>query len=666
MKRIIVAAIMIMIVSLNVIKAQGVCFGIKAGANLENITGLVAAGNPPGSITNENTKLTFGFHAGIFSDIMLSDHWSLVPEVLWTTAGAQESVTRIINGNTYTAVGPFSLNYLKIPVFLEYKFNSGIYLEGGPYVAILVAKNLTRPVIDDNGNAQTEVVGADTTTNQVDVGVGLGVGYRFCNGLGFNLRYDLGLTAVEKQSASGENSGIIYTTPAYGRNGVLQLSVSYLFACNRCNKPAKAVAEVEPIPAPAPPPPPAPVPEKQVEFTVNAPSALPGQHTVIENLPLRDYVFFDAGSSNIPPRYIQMSSDQAANFKEEQLQDCQKDPGTQATRQMTVYHNVLNIVGDRMRRHPNATIKLVGSSAGNGADAGKANANAVKTYLVDNFGINSTRITVEGKNEPMIQSEQPYNTKDLSLTKVEDNRVDIVSTSTDLMMEVKGNSALCLKPVDVTTMDGSSQDDAPVIVNVGGATEFLDSWSVDVKDANGNTKHFGPYTSEKENISGSAILDGSAGGTYTIVLNGTTKSGKPVTMETNFPLTRKDEPNVTEQRYSILFEFDKSTTVANYENFLKNNVAPIIPDNAKVIISGHTDIVGDEAYNMTLSNDRANEAKAILEKATTKAGKNITYQTIPCGVGSPVFENTLPEERFYNRSVVIDIVPSDLISIGAR
>jgi hypothetical protein len=47
---------------------------------------------------------------------------------------------------------------------------------------------------------------------------------------------------------------------------------------------------------------------------------------------------------------------------------------------MTVYYNVLNILGDRMQKNPSATITLVGSS-NNGNSDGLTMAESVKTYL---------------------------------------------------------------------------------------------------------------------------------------------------------------------------------------------------------------------------------------------------------------------------------------------
>jgi hypothetical protein len=53
---------------------------------------------------------------------------------------------------------------------------------------------------------------------------------------------------------------------------------------------------------------------------------------------------------------------------------------------MTVYYNILNILGDRMQKNPNATITLVGSSEQGPADG--LMSESIKTYLVDVFAIN--------------------------------------------------------------------------------------------------------------------------------------------------------------------------------------------------------------------------------------------------------------------------------------
>ena len=55
-------------------------------------------------------------------------------------------------------------------------------------------------------------------------------------------------------------------------------------------------------------------------------------------------------------------------------------------RQMLVYYNILNILGDRMVKNPNTTVTLVGSS-NNGRQEGLVMAQNIKNYLVTVFEI---------------------------------------------------------------------------------------------------------------------------------------------------------------------------------------------------------------------------------------------------------------------------------------
>jgi hypothetical protein len=89
---------------------------------------------------------------------------------------------------------------------------------------------------------------------------------------------------------------------------------------------------------------------------------------------------------------------------------------------MTVYYNVLNILGDRMQKNPSATISLVGSSENGPAD-GLAMAESVKTYLVTVFAIDGSRIATKGQNKPNIPSLQAGGTLELELLNEGDRRV---------------------------------------------------------------------------------------------------------------------------------------------------------------------------------------------------------------------------------------------------
>ena len=141
-----------------------------------------------------------------------------------------------------------------------------------------------------------------------------------------------------------------------------------------------------------------------------------------------------------------LTNSQASGFKESQLQQEQTTnmPGRSAG-QLYVYHNVLNIVGDRMRSNPGSTISLNGASV-SGPREGKALAESVKQYLVVVFGIDGSRIAVQGSFKPHPPSEKIGGTKDLALLGAENRRVDIESNSPELLLEVGGGM---MKPVQI-------------------------------------------------------------------------------------------------------------------------------------------------------------------------------------------------------------------------
>ncbi len=433
----------------------------------------------------------------------------------------------------------------------------------------------------------------------------------------------------------------------------VRAGVALKFGTSRKPIPAKPIEEpVTTIPV---------VQEKDVQFSVRAPKVVPLSRQVKETFPLINSVFFNQESTDIPARYIQLNDDQAASFKEAQLQEGQPDNlnNGRSARQLAVYHNILNIMGDRMRSNPQSTIALIGASDKNPAE-GKIMAGNIKQYLVTVFGIDGSRISIEGTDKPAISSEQPGADKELALLREEDRRVDIVSTSPELLMQVGGSSSAFLKPVEINSTEADPLD-SYVLFNTDGATESMKSWSVDVTDEQGNVQHYGPYTQDQASVSGKTILGNSQQGNYKIEMTGQTNNGEVIKKESSVSLMKMDDPKQQGLRYSILFNFDKSKSIASYEKFLTDIVTPLIPENGTVIIHGHTDIIGDETYNHTLSQERATGAQQIIEQALEKAGtKDVTFESYGFGkdTGTAPFENTLPEERFYNRTVIIDIIPA--------
>jgi outer membrane protein OmpA-like peptidoglycan-associated protein len=97
-----------------------------------------------------------------------------------------------------------------------------------------------------------------------------------------------------------------------------------------------------------------------------------------------------------------------------------------------------------------------------------------------------------------------------------------------------------------------------------------------------------------------------------------------------------------------------------YHKYLTEVVTPKIPKNGTVDIHGHTDAIGSDNYNQELSMARANDVKSIMQEGLRKAGRNdVKFNVSGSGedLKTAPFDNKFPEERFYNRTVIIDIVP---------
>jgi len=618
-------------------------FGAAEAVNLNFYGGTTQVLNP--SFTTPSA-----FHKGFGLGLYLAPFVEYRPDSVWGVIlqaayddrrGSFNDVPCPCGQNSSLAA---TASYLSIEPSLRFApWSNALYFFGGPRIGFSWAPTKGDEktfVYTQAGNYANKGQFSDMkgTVFSGQIGVGYDIPLKSPNA-----RHQIDISPfLSFQPFMGENPRSVETWGV----STLRLGASIKFGSG------KEIARAEVMPAPA-------VVEREVDFSVRAPKAVPLKRRVRESFPILNCVFFEEGSSEIPSRYVVMTKDQAANFQESQLQDVRPLNMTgRSLRQMTVYYNILNIIGIRMRRSPAVVINLTGAS-GLGPNLAKERAEAIKRYLVDVFGIDGSRITTEGRDKPRTPSEVPGATKELTLLRAEDRRVDIDSDSPEMTIEVGGGPHYMLKPVQIVA-EVEDPLDSHLLINVVGAKDVFSSWSLEITDEQGKVQRFGPSTQDHENISGNTILGDRAQGDYTIVLLGQTKSGKFVKKQTTVHLIRRDEPVKEAVRFSILFEFDQSKTIASYEKFLTDVVTPLIPDTSLVIIHGHTDIVGTEEYNDSLSSRRVEDARAIIEGAIAKSGKHgITFQTFGFGENLQYapFDNNFPEERFYNITVIIDIVP---------
>lgn len=529
------------------------------------------------------------------------------------------------------------ISYVSVEPSVRLGFNSSnLYFFAGPRLAFGLENEYAYTQLrQPNSNGNLSAMHKTILSGQIGAG------------------YDIPVSSATSSTAVSLSPFVSYH-PYFGQEPrtIESLSISTVRAgvalkFGKRHKPAKAVISDAAAIA---------VPVHEVTFAVRAPKAVPVKRQVSETLPLLNSVFFDEGSTEIPARYVLLTKDQASGFKENALQKEQSTSMTgRSAGQLNMYHNVLNVLGDRMRSNPGAVITLSGASA-KGPEDGRALAESVKQYLVLDFGISGSRITTQGRDKPQPPSEQRGGTKDLELLRAEDRRVDIESASPELLLEVGGGM---MKPVQYNATQVDPLD-SHVIFSVDSARQMLKSWSIEVSDSKGGVQHYGPFTSDKESVPGKTILGDSPNGDYKVVLVGVRKDGTIVRKESTVHLVRQDDAVSKGLRYSIVFDFDKAKTIASYDKFLTDVVSPLIANGATVIIHGHTDITGDDDYNHKLSVNRAQQTQKIIEHALAGLGRtDVKFETFGFGeepAQSP-FENGLPEERFYNRTVIIDIIP---------
>lgn len=108
-------------------------------------------------------------------------------------------------------------------------------------------------------------------------------------------------------------------------------------------------------------------------------------------------------------------------------------------------------------------------------------------------------------------------------------------------------------------------------------------------------------------------------------------------------------------RYSLtLFKIDDATLGVHNERLLREEIVPDIYPSSRVTVIGYTDVIGLEDRNQRLSEQRA---EAVAKRIMAEKGPNGYKELIARGVGesAPLYSNDLPEGRFYNRTVQIEI-----------
>jgi outer membrane protein OmpA-like peptidoglycan-associated protein len=148
----------------------------------------------------------------------------------------------------------------------------------------------------------------------------------------------------------------------------------------------------------------------------------------------------------------------------------------------------------------------------------------------------------------------------------------------------------------------------------------------------------------------------------TLFIEATDSAGTTASAINTIPLKRTRTERERDQeleRYSlILFGFDDDKLGTKNErtiSFVAESFKKMKPEIVNVL--GYTDETGDQSYNDELSRRRADQAIKQLEASLKQKKVSLPAKTFVEGKGSRevLYDNTLPEGRFFSRTVNITL-----------
>ncbi len=204
MKKVILSAIAVF--AFGLANAQGVEFGVKGGLNVANTNQTITSGITKNPI--------LGVNVGFFADVKITPKFSVQPEILFSMQGTELSAS----GGGFKTTGTSTINYINIPVMAKFFVAPKLSLQVGPQAGFVVAA--TDKLVTNVPGFASYNNDAKSDYNSVDFGLNFGVGFDISKKILIDLRYNLGLTAINKNPISGQSDI---------KNNVFSLNVGYKF-----------------------------------------------------------------------------------------------------------------------------------------------------------------------------------------------------------------------------------------------------------------------------------------------------------------------------------------------------------------------------------------------------------------------------------------------------
>lgn len=166
--------------------AQDFSFGAKGGINIASIGGGSNFG-----VAGIGAKVSF--HIGGVAEVPISEKFAVQPELLYSSQGTKWN---------FAGGDNLKLDYVNLPVMCKYYILEGLSAEAGPVVGFLLSTNATKE-----------------DYNSIDISFAIGASYKLNENIFFSLRYNKGITDINKNDAISVSN----------QNNVFQISAGYAF-----------------------------------------------------------------------------------------------------------------------------------------------------------------------------------------------------------------------------------------------------------------------------------------------------------------------------------------------------------------------------------------------------------------------------------------------------
>ncbi len=201
MKKILLFSLMSMLFTIT--NAQDIVFGLKAGLNTSN---WYSSNDDYSDMYDTRSSV----HVGALLELNINEKFSLQPEIIYNITGAKVNPIDVTRDEVPSSDVLIDVQYISVPLMLQYKFENNFLLELGPQMGFLV---------DARANVDGENLDIKDNFEKRDLALNAGLGYEFDNGIFFNIRYVYGMSKIARN--------VDYSH--WIKNNIFQFSTGYRF-----------------------------------------------------------------------------------------------------------------------------------------------------------------------------------------------------------------------------------------------------------------------------------------------------------------------------------------------------------------------------------------------------------------------------------------------------